>query len=126
VKKLEIRAMLADQTIEEMEEQLEQAARMTLTSHQKVGPRQRGWTYIESDRIASSAPMESADQAARAVGRASTTMVVMARPLPMQPEAEFFVYFEFRHRLSASTPISESMPRLASAPPIAIANPIPK
>jgi hypothetical protein len=36
VKKLEIRAMLADQTIEEMEEQLEQAASMTITSNQKV------------------------------------------------------------------------------------------
>jgi hypothetical protein len=36
VKKLEIRAMLADQTIEEMEEQLEQAATMTITSNQKV------------------------------------------------------------------------------------------
>ena len=56
---------------------------------------QRGWTYIESDRIASSAPMESADQTAwagvvpvqpwapiesadqtaRAGGRVSTTMV---------------------------------------------------
>ena len=32
---------------------------------------------------------------------------------------------EFRRRLSALTPISESMPRLASTPPIAIANPIP-
>jgi hypothetical protein len=36
VKKLEIRAMLADQTIEEMEEQLEQAANMAATTNQKV------------------------------------------------------------------------------------------
>jgi len=29
-------------------------------------------------------------------------------------EEEFLVHFEFQYRLSASTPISESMPRLAS------------
>jgi len=34
---------------------------------------QRGLTYIESDRITTSAPMESADQAARAGSRVSTT-----------------------------------------------------
>ena len=34
---------------------------------------QRGLTYIESDRITTSAPMESADQAAWAGGRVSTT-----------------------------------------------------
>ena len=31
-----------------------------------------------------------------------------------EPEVEFLVHFEFRRRLSALTPISESMPRLAS------------
>ena len=36
VKKLVIRAMLADQTIEEMEEQLDQAANMAMTTNQKV------------------------------------------------------------------------------------------
>ena len=33
-----------------------------------------------------SAPMESADQTARAGGRVSTTMVVLARPPSMQPD----------------------------------------
>ena len=37
----------------------------------------RGRTYIESDRMTSSAPMESADQAARPGGRVSKTMVVL-------------------------------------------------
>ena len=37
----------------------------------------RGRTYIESDRMMSYVPMESADQTARAGGRVSTTMVVM-------------------------------------------------
>ncbi len=37
MKKLEIRAMLADQTIEEMEQQLDQAAKMAVTTSQKVG-----------------------------------------------------------------------------------------
>ena len=32
-------------------------------------------TYIECDRITTSAPMESADQAAQAGGRVSTTML---------------------------------------------------
>ena len=32
------------------------------------------------------------------------------------PEAEFLVRFDFWHRLSASTPISESMSKLASTP----------
>ena len=40
----------------------------------------RGRTYIEGDRMTSSGPMESADQTARAGGRASTTMVVLTRP----------------------------------------------
>ena len=40
----------------------------------------RGRTYIESDRMTSSAPMESADQTAWAGGRASTAMVVHDTP----------------------------------------------
>ena len=40
----------------------------------------RGRTYVESDRMMSSAPMESADQTARAGARVSTTMDVLARP----------------------------------------------
>ena len=39
----------------------------------------RGRTYIESDRMMSSVPMESADQTAGAEGHASTTMVVLPR-----------------------------------------------
>ena len=35
----------------------------------------RGRTYIESDRMTSSVPMESADQTAWVGGRASTTIV---------------------------------------------------
>ena len=49
------------------------------------GIHHRGRTYIESDRMTSSAPIESADQTARAGGRVSTTMVVLARP-PMQSD----------------------------------------
>ena len=43
----------------------------------EVSQSHRGRTYIESDRMTSSAQMESADQTARAGGRASTTMIVM-------------------------------------------------
>ena len=39
----------------------------------------RGRTYVESDRMTSYAPVESADQTARGGGRASTAMVVLAR-----------------------------------------------
>jgi hypothetical protein len=46
----------------------------------KVGRYLRGRTYIESDKMTSSAPMESADQTAQAGGRVSTTMVVLTRP----------------------------------------------
>ena len=38
---------------------------------------EEGHTYIESDRMTSSASMDSADQTARAGCRASTTMVVL-------------------------------------------------
>ena len=51
-----------------------------------VGTGHRGRTYIESDRMTSSAPMESADQTAWAGFRASTTMVVLTRPPPVQSD----------------------------------------
>jgi len=40
----------------------------------------QGRTYTESDRMTSSASMESGDQTAWAGGRASTTMVLLTRP----------------------------------------------
>ena len=48
--------------------------------HRVLRRNHRGRTYIESDMMTSSAPMESADQTAWGRGRVSTTMVVLARP----------------------------------------------
>ena len=59
-----------------------------------IGVSHKGRTYIESDRMMSSAPMESADQAAWPGGRASTTMVVQTLPPPEQSEPKFLNDFE--------------------------------
>ena len=60
--------------------QIDQSKKKNCGSSEHI--KHRGRTYIESDRMMSSAPMESADQTAWAGGRASTTMVVLTRPPP--------------------------------------------
>ena len=69
---------LAQNSVQYVLVEKKQARKLTQLTY--IGGHHRGRTFIESDRMTSSAPMESADQTARAGGHVSTTMVLLARP----------------------------------------------